>query len=204
MSWAFTPLGVLFILIYMVKVIKANKKVEEFSEEKIAKSVKRTGVPDEVKEAVVRKVTSSVKKETVSSDEIFEHVSNALEDSPFPYAKSVYRLKQAIMDFGPTGYPFEDFVSEVFKTLGYTTDVRQILPGSCVMHEVDVVADKGGVRAMVEAKFHNASGSQSDLHVSLYTKARFDDLKEKHKLTEVWLVTNTKASEDAIANRQRP
>jgi hypothetical protein len=181
----------------MVKVLKANKKIEEFSEEKIAKSVKRTGVPKEVQATVVRKVKEAV-HENITSSEIYDHVSDALEKSPFPFAKSVYRLKQAIMDLGPTGYPFEDFVSEILNTVGFKTEVRQILLGTCVRHEVDVVAEKGGVRAMVEAKFHNAAGSQSDLHVPMYTKARFDDLKEKHNLTEVWLVTNTKASEDAI------
>lgn len=182
----------------MVTVVKANKKFEPFSEEKIITSVKRIGVPEAVQQHVVKKVKDTV-HENISTDEIFEHVSSALGESAYPFAKSVYRLKQAIMDMGPTGYPFEDFVSEILLSLGYETNVRQILSGSCVRHEVDVIARKAGVKAMIEAKFHNASGSQSDLHVPLYTKARFEDLKDKHELTEVWLITNTKASEDAIA-----
>jgi len=31
------------------------------------------------------------------------------------------------MDLGPTGYPFEDFVSEILKAKGYTTQVRSVL-----------------------------------------------------------------------------
>ena len=31
----------------------------------------------------------------------------------------VENLKQAIMDLGPTGYPFEDYVSEILKAKGY-------------------------------------------------------------------------------------
>jgi Holliday junction resolvase-like predicted endonuclease len=182
----------------MINVVKANRKLEPFSEEKIRKSVKRAGIPDELQSAVVEKVKHSV-RDNISTDEIYNNVSTALEESAYPFSKSVYRLKQAIMELGPTGYPFEDFVSELLLTLGYTTSVRQLLTGTCVIHEVDVVAQKAGIKAMIEAKFHNSAGSQSDLHVSLYTKARFDDLKAKHQMTEAWLVTNTKASEDAIA-----
>lgn len=182
----------------MVNIVKANKKQEPFNEEKIITSIKRTGVPEHVQTKVVAKVKEKV-YENISSQEVFDQVSDALGDSEYPYAKSLYRLKQAIMDLGPTGYPFEDFVSELLVTLGYSTQVRQILPGTCVSHEVDVIAEKTGIRSMIEAKFHNATGSQSDLHVPLYTKARFDDVKVKHNLQEVWLVTNTKASIDAIA-----
>jgi len=59
---------------------------------------------------------------------------------------------------------------------------------------------------MSEVKFHNEFGLKSDLKVSLYVKARFDDLSEtyidcgnsKLKLTDRYLVTNTKFSEAAI------
>jgi len=52
---------------------------------------------------------------------------------------------------------------------------------------------------MVEAKFHNLPGTKTDVHVSLYTKARFDDLKEKNGLTKAILITNTKMTVDAIS-----
>jgi hypothetical protein len=59
---------------------------------------------------------------------------------------------------------------------------------------------------MVEAKFHNELGTKSDLKVALYIKARFDDLQENvfnyggkdRKITDSWLVTNTKFSSTAI------
>ena len=46
------------------------------------------------------------------------------------------------MDLGPTGYPFEDYVAEILKTEGYQTQVRQVLEGNCVSHEIDVIAQK--------------------------------------------------------------
>jgi Holliday junction resolvase-like predicted endonuclease len=103
------------------------------------------------------------------------------------------------MLLGPTGYPFEDFVGKILESVGYKTVVRQLLRGKCVTHEVDVIAERNGKRAMIEAKFHNNPGIRSDLHVALYTHARFLDLKEKYDLNEAWIVTNTKTTTDAIA-----
>jgi hypothetical protein len=72
--------------------------------------------------------------------------------------------------------------------------------GNCVNHEIDVIAEKPGLeKLMVEAKFHNAPGIHTDLHVSLYTKARFEDLKEKYRFDRPWLFTNTKITPDALA-----
>jgi hypothetical protein len=52
---------------------------------------------------------------------------------------------------------------------------------------------------MIEAKFHNTIGIRTNVHVPMYTKARFDDIKEKHTFSDVWLITNTKATVDAVA-----
>jgi hypothetical protein len=155
-------------------------------------------VPQQIEENILQHVNSKV-YDNIPTSEIYDHVSDFLGKSPYPYTKATYRLKQAIMELGPTGYPFEDFVAEVLHALGYQTKVRQILRGTCVTHEIDVVADKEGSRAMVEAKFHNTLGSKSDVQVSLYVKARYDDLREKHGFSEAWLITNTKATDDAAA-----
>src|SRR5207247_2276596 len=50
--------------------------------------------------------------------------------------------------------------------------------------------------AAIEAKFHNSPGTRSEVHVALYTKARFDDIKIKNTITETWIVTNTKTTID--------
>ncbi|MDO8639421.1 MAG: restriction endonuclease, partial [bacterium] len=115
--------------------------------------------------------------------------------------KTRYGLKQAIMAFGPTGYPFEDFVSKIIETLGYQTKTRVTLAGRCVNHEIDILGEsrQNKKRIIVEAKFHNESGIKTNIHVSLYTYARFQDVRAKNQIDEVWLVTNTKITTDAIA-----
>lgn len=182
----------------MVNVLKANGETEPFSEEKINSSIKRAGIPQSIHKQVLEHVKSKL-YEKIPTSEIYNHILEFLKISPHPLSRANYSLKRAIMDLGPTGYPFEDFVSELLKTEGYKTQVRQILSGKCVTHEVDVVAQKDGIKSMIEAKFHNGPGIRSDVQVSLYTNARFNDIKKKYGLKEAWVVTNTKVTSDALA-----
>lgn len=181
----------------MLSVIKATGEKEPFSEEKVRMSIKRAGIPEEIQEQVVVHIKDKL-YDNIPTSEIYRHITEFLKQSKNPHTRVKYSLKQAIMALGPTGYPFEDFVAEILKTQGYTTQVRSILQGRCITHEIDVIAEKSGERSMIEAKFHNTSGIKTDVHVALYTKARFDDVKEKNNLNDTWLVTNTKMTTDAI------
>lgn len=181
----------------VVNVIKATGEKEPFSEDKLRISIQRAGIPDELKTQVIEHVKSKL-YENIPTSEVYHHITEFLEKSS-SYSKAKYSLKQAIMDFGPTGYPFEDFVAEILKQEGYSAQLRSLLTGKCVTHEIDVVAQKDNKRIMIEAKFHNASGTRTDVHVTLYSKARFDDLKDKYNLSEAWIVTNTKVTSDALA-----
>ena len=110
------------------------------------------------------------------------------------------------MELGPTGFPFEQFVAEIFRTKGFETTTDYIAKGECAEHEIDIVAWKESELIFIEAKFHNELGIKSDLKIALYIKARWDDLANqefeefgtKKKMSEGWLITNTKFSESAI------
>lgn len=182
----------------MVNVLKATGEKEPFSDDKIISSIKRAGIPKDLQDEVLLHVKSKL-YEDIPTSEVYKHITEFLDKHPKRF-KDRYGLKQAIMDLGPTGYPFEDYVSEILKIKGYSTRVRSILTGKCVNHEIDVIAQKQNVeKLVVEAKFHNASGTRTDIHVSLYTKARFDDLKDKYKFDRAWIFTNTKITSDALA-----
>lgn len=184
----------------MLQVIKATGEHEPFSQEKLEKSIIRAGIPEQLQGEVLSHVKSKL-YDGITTAEVYKHILEFLGQSNMPYARAKYSLKHAIMDLGPTGYPFEDFVADILKSQGYITTVRNTLMGRCITHEVDVVAQKnladGMQRIMVEAKFHNTPGTKTDVHVALYTKARFDDVKEKNQLTSAWIVTNTKITLDA-------
>lgn len=182
----------------MIQVLKATGEIEPFSEEKIKNSIRRAGIPSQLQNQVLKHVESKL-YDNIPTSEIYRHITEFLGQSPYPYSRAKYSLKEAIMALGPTGYPFEDFVAEILKVEGYQTQVRQILSGICINHEIDVVAQNGDKKIMVEAKFHNSFGTRTDVQDALYTKARFDDASGKNRLSEAWLVTNTKATEEATA-----
>lgn len=181
----------------MIHVIKADGSREPFDEAKVLSSMKRAGVPKHIESQLLKEITNNV-YDNIQTWEIYQWIVESLGKTDQPFTKSQYSLKQAIMMLGPTGYPFEDYLAELLKAEGYKTLTRQVLSGQCVSHEIDVIAEKDKKRIMVEAKFHNNAGARSDLQVVMYTKARFDDIRVKNDLDECWLVTNTKATIDAI------
>lgn len=116
-----------------------------------------------------------------------------------------YKLKEALLELGPSGYPFEILISELFNSLGYKTQVGQVVQGACVSHEIDVIARKDTEHIMMECKFHNRQNHRSNVTIPLYVRSRFLDVKSswdkqpelKHKDISGWVVTNTRFTSDA-------
>lgn len=185
----------------MVHVVKSDGNQEVFSEEKVLNSIKRAGISHDLQQ----KVLSHIKEklfEGITTSEIHNHIKEFLRTSTTPHLVVKYDLKRSIMELGPTGYPFEDYVAKLLTYQGYTTKTRTIVRGKCISHEIDVIAEKNGKTMMVEAKFHNTTGVRTDVHVALYTQARFRDAREKNHFDNVCLITNTQITSDAIAYGQ--
>lgn len=184
----------------MLEVIKATGEHEPFSEEKLERSIARAGIPKNLRDEVQAHVKTKL-YDNIKTSEIYHHIVEFLDKSSEPYSHAKYQLKEAIMRFGPTGYPFEDFIAQVVKAEGYSAEVRSNLQGRCITHEVDVVVEKHtpvSEKAMIEVKFHNQPGNRTDTQVALYTMARFEDLKDHYGFAKPWLVTNTKVTTDVI------
>lgn len=187
-----------------IMVVKANGKHEVFDPEKLRFSLLNSGATQEATEEVISHLIPALHS-GMSTRDIYSHAFEILSKINRPVARS-YSLRRAVMDLGPSGFPFEDFVAEILRAKGLQCVTRQTVLGGCVPHEVDVVAYNDKKLIMIEAKFHNELGTKSDLKVVLYIKARFDDLKENvfsyggrdRKITDAWLVTNTKFSSTAI------
>lgn len=185
-------------------IIKASGEREEFDSQKLRESLGRSKAKPETIDKIVSQIESEL-KDGASTKNIYTHAFELLKKAEKPAAIR-YSLRKAIMDLGPTGFPFEQFVAEIFRTKGFETTTDFIAQGHCAEHEIDIVAWKPEKLIFVEAKFHNELGLKSDLKVALYIKARWDDLMDQNfdqfgkskKLDEGWLVTNTKFSESAI------
>jgi Holliday junction resolvase-like predicted endonuclease len=179
-----------------VYVIKATGKREKFNPKKLGRTLFRSGASEDA----VRSVIAQVQREAydgIPTKKLYNRVL-ALLDQYQPTASAWFGLRQAIMRLGPAGFPFETYLSRILEEYGYKTELRSRLKGRCVTHEIDIVAEKEGKRALIEVKFRNASGSYIDLKEALYTYARFLDLNHtQNHFDEVWLGCNTKASRDA-------
>jgi len=185
-------------------VLKANGQREPFDESKLRNSLIRAGASEQNAEIIATEVIGELGDETRTT-EIYKKAFEHLHKMSVPAAKR-YILKRAVMDLGPSGFPFEKFVAEILRRKGFEVKTDEMMLGECVEHEVDVVAWNQKDLLAIEAKFHNELGVKSDLKVVLYVKARIDDLKgttfnyggHNRKVTEGWLVTNTKFTTTAI------
>lgn len=183
-------------------IVKASGERELFSEEKLRQALRNASAPHDLIEGIITEVEGHL-HDGMSTHDIyalaFEILSREARESADRYS-----LRRSVMDLGPDGHAFEVLVGEIFEAQGFSVKTGQIVQGACVTHEVDVVADNGVERILVECKFHNQQDLKSDVKVALYVQARFDDIKKRaaregvNEFHATWLVTNTKLSLDAI------
>ena len=178
--------------------------MEAFDEGKLRMSLDRSGASSDAIDNIVLHTKNEL-IEGMTTSHIYRHAFNILKKKEKTSAAR-YSLKRAVMELGPTGFPFEKFIGEILKTKGYKITMGSTLEGACALHEIDVLAEKDDELILIEAKFHNELKVKSDLKVALYVKARYDDLKannfagnlkpgQKH---ECWIITNTDFTRNAV------
>ncbi len=179
-------------------IVKASGEKDIFSVTKLVSSLTQSGASAELAEDIAEQVEKQISS-GVTTREIYRLAFHLLRKKQKP-AAARYSLKQAIMDLGPSGYPFEQLIGRVLEREGYQVSFPEAVPGRCVSHEVDVVAVRGREKIMVEAKFHNQPGYRSDIKTTLYVWARFKDLRSvsQNNFTQCWLMTNTKFTSEAV------
>lgn len=180
-------------------VTKIDGTQEPYNEEKIRSSATRVGVPDVLQTEMLENIRDRL-YDGIKTSEIFQMIKEFLRHSDSPYLAMKYNLKDALAELGPSGFPFEKYISMLLGEVGYHTQLNQTIMGKCIAHEIDVLATKDDITYFVEAKFHKNHTQRTDVRVTLYIKARFDDLKSNWHLGECqpWIITNTRFSTDAI------
>jgi len=187
-----------------VNVTKASGEQEPYDESKLRHSLASAGAGEQIIDHIAGAV-SDMLYDGISTQKIYKEAFCLLKN----YSdRSVgrYKLKEAILELGPTGYPFEKFVGELLNRLGYTTEVGVIVEGDCVSHEIDVIAEKDKEHFMIECKFHNRKGHTCNVKIPLYIQSRFKDVEtnwssrpgRQYKHHRGWVVTNTRFTDDAL------
>jgi hypothetical protein len=185
-------------------ILKTSGEKDYFSERKVSASLEKAGADKETIGYIIQKLKEEL-YEGISTKEIYNRAFQLLKHKNHLYA-SKYKLKKAIYELGPTGFPFERFIASILNHSGYSTKVGEIFQGKCVSHEVDVYAQKDGVSHLIECKFHSQEGRNCDVKVPLYIHSRYRDIVEYNKslkdsalpIQQGWVVTNTRFTEDAI------
>lgn len=185
-------------------ITKASGEKVPFSVEKLRISLHRSGATDEQAERVITELTEKL-YQGITTKKIY-HIAFRLLKETSRHIAAKYHLKRAIMELGPSGYPFEKFIGEILRLQGFSVQVGQIVQGHCVEHEVDVVAIKDNLQLMIECKYHNQPGVVCDVKVPLYIQSRFKDVEAEwiksdwngKKTFQGWVVTNTRFSSSAV------
>ncbi len=182
---------------------KASGELQPFNQQKLEDSLLRAGASDLEVDDVVSGILAWLSS-GVTTKMIYQKAFQLLRNQRRSLAAR-YSLKKALMDLGPTGYPFEHFVGQIFKARGFSVEVGVVVEGCCVQHEMDVIATNGNLQCLVECKFHNGPGKVSNVQTPLYVRSRVDDIVKKRRETpgfsdmnfEGWIFTNTRFTTDA-------
>ncbi len=186
-------------------IVKADGSKEIFDPERLALSLERSGAGEFTAKRISKTITNTVAPGT-SSKEIYTRAFSLLRKDARPVAAR-YALRRALLELGPSGHPFEDFISYLYRTEGWQVETRKIIKGKCVSHEVDFYASHKEQNEFLaaELKYHNDPVYKTDLKVALYVKSRFDDIfacdasVRSCPIDRGILVTNTKFTSEAIA-----
>ena len=186
-------------------IVKADGSKEMFDPRRLVSSLERAGAGEHTAEHIAETITNTIAPGT-SSHVVYSRAFALLRKEARPVAAR-YALRRALLELGPSGHPFEDFVSHLFHAEGWQVETRKIIIGKCVPHEVDIYAShpEQNTYLAAELKYHNDPGYKTDLKIALYVKSRFDDIfacdatKRACPIDRGLLVTNTKFTSEAIA-----
>lgn len=187
-----------------VTITKASGAKEPFQKNKLLQSLIRAGASNILAEKIAAQIDKSIRP-GMTTKHIYLKAHESLKRASGP-AAGRYFLKTGIMELGPSGFPFEKYISEILNHKGYAVQIGVITEGKCVKHEIDVVAEKDNQHFMIECKFHNSAGLVCDVKIPLYIQARFKDVEAQwmqapghaSKFHQGWVVTNTRFTSDAI------
>ena len=188
----------------VILIKKASGDVEEFSSDKLKYSLLNAGAKNETIEKIVADIENWIYP-GITTRKIYTRAFSLLRGEKTTSSLK-YSLKKAILELGPTGYPFEILIGKLFEHMGYKTEVGVVVEGKCVSHEMDIIATNNTVQHLAECKYHKDQGKHVGIQVPLYVCSRVNDIISKRKEMKEykdisfkgWVITNTRLSLDSI------
>ena len=180
-------------------------EIVEFEISKLENSLRNSGAEEDSIKKVINNILPNC-VEGVTTREIYKLAFDELKKISNA-AAARYSLKRALLELGPAGFYFEQWIARVFQNIGYKTETGQLIKGHSVMHEADVIAKKGEKTYWVECKFRNAEDTKISVTTPMYVLSRIKDIsginynlfETQTKFTDGWLITNTYFTKDSVA-----
>lgn len=188
----------------IINITKHSGDIVAFDVEKLIYSLRHSKANEELVQQIVKQVKAEL-YDGITTKQVYQMAFKILKGKSRVSA-SRYKLKKAIMELGPTGFPFEKFVGKILEQEGFQTEIGIIVKGYCVQHEIDVAALKDNKHYMIECKYHSAQGRFCNVKIPLYIQSRFLDVEKQwkkqpghqRKFHQGWVYTNTRLTTDAI------
>ena len=187
-----------------INIVKYSGDVVPFDVDKLINSLRRAQASEELIQQIVEQVEDQI-YDGITTKKIYQMAFKILKGKSRVSA-SKYKLKKALMELGPSGFPFEKLVGKLLEYEGFATKVGVIVQGKCVQHEIDVIAKKDDTHHMIECKYHSDQGRFCNVKIPLYIHSRFLDVEKQwerqkgheDKLHRGGVFTNTRFTTDAV------
>jgi len=183
-------------------IIKSSGDKAEFDPAKVKRSMLRGGADEKTADEILELLQKQL-HDGMTTRQVYKIVFDQLKKHKACVACR-YDLRNALLRLGPAGYKFEKYVASILNAYRYDAHApEEDIEGSCVMHEVDVIAEKDNRKIFIEAKFRNQFNGNVDLKDTMATWARFLDLVDGSAVgkcphfDEAWIVTNARFSDRA-------
>lgn len=132
-------------------VINYRGERKPFSITKVYRGARKAGASKEL----AREISQIIQGEAypgIKTSEIFERIRELLNRQSLKLGIK-FSLKEGMKKLGPSGFPFEKFIGEIFARQGYKVKLNQYLQGHCLKYEIDFLAEKGNLVYVGECKF---------------------------------------------------
>ncbi|MBI2577703.1 MAG: restriction endonuclease [Candidatus Wildermuthbacteria bacterium] len=185
----------------MTDIKNASGEVERFEQQKLCNSLQKAGAPPDLVNKVCQRVEHEV-VEGATTEDIFKRAYHYLAKENLA-AAARYRLRRALMDLGPAGFLFEQYIEAILRQYGYKTKRDVIVKGHCVAHEIDILANSDSAHYFIEAKYHNERGLKTDVKTVMYMYARILDIAKAEESRELRRLHGYKAHGMELSRRRK-
>ena len=178
-------------------VIKHDGSRQPFSQEKALNSILRAGV-DKKQAGEILGIVESKLYSGITTKEIYKLVHSAIRGRVSLLQANFFRVREGLARMG--SFDFEKLVARVLESRGFSCQWNVMVGGRCIEHQIDVMAERGAKKYLVEVKHHRSEHRDCGLGDVVEMWGRLRDIEEGEQITEIsgaCLVTNTKFSQHA-------